>query len=109
MAAFAWKIPYEDALRSEPEDLLDRIQTATMSIIDRFHTIALAESTIHLGEHRALCLALSDLRVLRIAFLTHAVNGRGAVPLLSPVCWKIVAQDAPPILGKLATRTSKSQ
>ena len=93
MAEYAWKILYEDALRSDSGDLLDRIQTATMSMIERFHTIALAKSTINVNEHRALCLALSDLRVLRTAFLTHAVKGRRAVPLLSPVCWEIAPEE----------------
>ena len=68
MPAFTWTIPYEQALRSGPEDLLDRIQTARMSILDRLHTTGFAESETHLNEYRALCLALSDLRVLRIAF-----------------------------------------
>jgi hypothetical protein len=79
MAAFAWKILYEEALGSDPEDLLGRIQIATMSIIDRFRAIALAESTIHVNEHRALCLALSDLRALRIAF-SHSNGQWRAVP-----------------------------
>lgn len=68
MARAAWAILYEDALRSEPQDLLERVQTATESIIDRLRQIGLAETTIHANEHRALCLALSDLRVLRVAF-----------------------------------------
>lgn len=60
MTAFAWTILYEEALRSDPEDLLERIQTAAQSIIDRLQTLGLANPQTHLNEHRALCLALSD-------------------------------------------------
>ena len=69
MGALAcWTVHYEEALRSEPEFLLERIQTAAQSIVGRLKTIRRGDPTTHGNEHRALCLALSDLRVLRIAF-----------------------------------------
>lgn len=79
MATGAWVTLYEETLRSEPEDLLDRIRTATELIIDRFREIGLADPRIYSNEHRALCLALSDLRALRIAF-SHSNDKWRAVP-----------------------------
>lgn len=86
---------YEETLRSEPEDLLDRIRTATELIIDRFREIGLADPRIYSNEHRALCLALSDLRALRIA-VSHSNDkmARSAVPSVRPVSRQMVSQDA---------------
>lgn len=69
MTAFAWTLPYQDALRSDPEYLLERIQFATETITARFYKIAFVEAMPNAIEHRALCVALSDLRVLRTSFL----------------------------------------
>ena len=75
MATRAWVTLYEETLQSEPEDLLERIRTATELIIERFREIGLADPRIYSTEHRALCLALSDLRALRIAFSHSKANG----------------------------------
>jgi|SRR5215469_11377564 len=79
MATRPWVTLYEETLRSEPEDLLERIRTATELIIDRFREIGLADPRIYSNEHRALCLALSDLRALRMAF-SHSSGQWRAVP-----------------------------
>jgi hypothetical protein len=79
MATSAWLTLYEETLWSEPEDLLERIQTATGLIIERFREIGLADPRTYSNEHRALCLALSDLRALRIAF-SHANGQWRAMP-----------------------------
>ena len=79
MATRAWVTLYEATLRSEPEDLLERIRTATELIIDRFREIGLADPRIYSNEHRALCLDLSDLRSLRIALSQKGGQWR-AVP-----------------------------
>ena len=74
-----WTMLYEEALQSEPEELIERIRIAIASITNRMRTIGAAESKIHPGEHRALCLALSDLHVLRIAFSRSRGKGRAAL------------------------------
>lgn len=74
-----WTMLYAEALRSDPEELSDRIRIATESIIGRMRTIGAVGSQVHRGEHRALCLALSDLQVLRIAFSHSRGKGRAAL------------------------------
>lgn len=69
MAPLGWTAHYQDALRSEPENLLERIQIATQSIVSRLYRVAFHETTPNATEYRALCLALSDLRVLRASFV----------------------------------------
>ena len=82
LTAFAWTTFYEEALRSEPEYLLERIQTAAQSMIGRFREIGLDDPKIHANEHSALCLALSDLRVLRTAF-SHFTHSNAGLTVLS--------------------------
>ena len=67
MATPTWATLYQEALHSEPEDLLDRMGNAAQSIVDRMHKIGGAASRLHRSEFRALCLALSDLHILRIS------------------------------------------
>ena len=69
MKPFNWSILYQDALRSEPENLLEQIRSATQCIIDRLHRMTFHETQLNVTEHRSLCLALSDLRVVRVSFV----------------------------------------
>jgi hypothetical protein len=67
MATLAWATLYAEALQSEPEDLPDRIYDATESIVERMRKIGAAGSALHSSEYCALCVALSDMRTLRIS------------------------------------------
>ena len=77
MATGSWEILYNTALQSEPESLLDAHRVAVDAILRRlifltFHDMSVTAANAR--EKRALCLALSDLRVLRTAFIAISLS-----------------------------------
>lgn len=67
----AWKLLYDRAIRSEPENLLQTTSLAMQAIFERLRLIGFVDLSVmglRTREHRALCLALSDLFVLQTAF-----------------------------------------
>lgn len=86
---------YEETLRSEPEDLLDRIRTATELIIDRFREIGLADPRIYSNEHRATLSCLVGFTGSKdCVFSLKRQMARSAVPSVRPVSRQMVSQDA---------------
>ncbi len=80
-----WAILYKEALQSEPDQLPERIRAATESIVKRLSVIGVSPSPNHLTELRALWLALSDLRVLKVAFHRTRPNPKPPRPRLRSV------------------------
>jgi hypothetical protein len=67
----SWKILYNRALQSESETLLDANRMAVDAILQRMMFLTFGDMSTTMTktrEQRALCIALSDLRVLRTAF-----------------------------------------
>jgi hypothetical protein len=71
MAVLPWEILYSKALQSESEGLLEAHRIAVEAMLQRLYILTFEDRPVMAArtrEKRALCTALSDLRVLRAAF-----------------------------------------
>lgn len=68
MAESSWTILYNQALHSQPQQLLANVKMAREAIRSRWCAIASGTVIADVGERRALIVALNDLHVLHAAF-----------------------------------------